>query len=271
MVKVILITGCSSGFGYLTAKLLSSNGHIIYAGVRNEKDLKIFNQKNIKPILLDVTWSQDKINKVIEVIKSNESKIDVLINNAGFGFLGVTGSFSVEELKEQFETNVFGVFKTTKAVLPYMRKQKRGLVINISSIAGIQTSAFYGVYSASKFALEALATSMRAEESLYNIDFVSVNPGSHVTKFWENVKFPKELELFNKLMADKINSKLARFRADPMNVTYTIERIINTERPRKNYLVGLSAYLLSIANWLLPYGVIDFVSKKVMVNLGKKG
>ena len=154
--KVILITGCSSGFGYETAKLLSERGFVVYAGIRKEKDLSILNGTNLKTVLLDVMWTQEKIDGVVNKIIEKEGRIDVLVNNAGFGFLGLIGSFTEEEIRDQFDTNFFGQFKMIKSVLPYMRQEKDGLIVNISSTAGYSANAFYGVYSASKFALEAL-------------------------------------------------------------------------------------------------------------------
>lgn len=263
MKKVILITGCSSGFGYLTTKLLSSKGHFVYAGVRQEKDLELFNDTNVKPVLLDITWSQGKINNVVNKIFEKEGKIDVLVNNAGFGFLGTVGSFTVEEVKEQFETNFFGQLKMIKSVLPFMRKEKKGLIINISSISGLFTSAFYGVYSSSKFALEALTTALRNEEEINGIKVVSVNPSSHETKFWQNTKIPNESNPMNNQIRMTIN-KLAKFRRDPINVVKVIEKIIDTGSPKKNYLVGPEAYLLYYASRIFPDWLIEFVTSLVI-------
>jgi short-subunit dehydrogenase len=268
--KTVLITGCSSGFGYLTSNFLASKGYVVYSGVRKEKDLNMFNSSNIYPIHLDITWDQDRIFGVVNKIVEKEGKIDILINNAGFGILGITGSFNINEIKNQFETNLFGQFKVIKSVLPYMRAQKNGLIININSIAGLYTSAFYGVYSSSKFALEALTTALRVEESVNGIKVVSVNPGSHNTNFWKNVRFPDEPEDLNKIIASEVNSKLARFRGDPMNVVRTIYKIVNSKNPRKNYLVGWSAYIIHYFYPVIPQVVVDFFSKKTMFVLQRK-
>lgn len=268
--KVILITGCSSGFGFEMAGLLAKRGHTVYAGVRDTDDLRLVDGKNIYPVLLDVTWNQEKISELIHEIINKEGKIDVLVNNAGFGILGLVGSFNENEIKEQFETNLFGQFKMAKAVLPGMRKQRRGLIINISSVAGLHTSAFYGVYSSSKFALEAITAAMRVEESLYGIDVVSVNPGSYTTKFWENVKFPAEFEPLNNIIAAEIQSKLARFRANPMNVAYAVEKIINTPNPKKNYLVGLGANLIYYGKNFVPNRFVDWFAKLLIRKLVKR-
>lgn len=274
--KVILITGCSSGFGFLTAKLLAENNYQVYAGVRKAKDLTKFGHTPPLPktVLLDVTWSQEKIDQVVKSITKKENHLDVLINNAGFGFLGSVKTFTDQEIKEQFETNVFGLLKVTRSVIPYMEKQKSGTVINISSSAGLITTAYYGIYSASKFAVEALTSALRAEESLYGIDVVSVNPGSFQTSFWKNEKFPhKEGEAprsqgskLNRKIKNLINNTAAR-RGNPTVVARKIKEIIETESPKRNYLVGYDAILLYLVSRFFPQPCLDWLIKKVVKRL----
>lgn len=275
MNKVVLITGCSSGFGYCTAKHLSENGYKVYAGVRKEKDLEVFSElpKEHRPatVLLDVIWDQQKINEVIKKIISKEGKIDVLVNNAGFGYLGAVETFGIDEVREQFETNFFGLFKMTKATLSFMRQKRSGLIINLSSISGLFTSPNYGVYSSSKFALEAMSTALRQEENLYNINVVSVNPGSFETKFWENkiiAEDPKSpLNKFNLKVNGLIDKKKSRLLNDPFKVAKIIKKIIETQNPRKNYLVGWDAYIIYFGSRLLPQRVIDWVIKRFVKKL----
>ncbi|OGM27712.1 hypothetical protein A3D00_00455 [Candidatus Woesebacteria bacterium RIFCSPHIGHO2_02_FULL_38_9] len=162
--------------------------------------------------------------------------------------MGAIETFSEREVKEQFETNFFGLFKVTKSMLPYMRGQKpaspagrSGLIINVSSISGLFTTAYYGIYSASKYAVEAITQALRIEESLYGIKVVSVNPGSFETKFWENEKFPKNtrssLGKFNERIKAFI-SRNKRRRGNSMVVAKKIREIIETKNPKKNYLIG---------------------------------
>ncbi len=274
--KVVLITGCSTGFGFLTAKLLSESSYTVYAGVRKQKDLAVFGSQTpsskLKTILLDVTWSKEKISIVIKNIVKEAGAIDVLVNNAGVGFLGAVESFSDQEVKDQFETNFFGTLRVTKAVLAIMHQQKSGLIINVSSVSGLVTTAYYGIYSASKFALEALTTSLRSEESLFGINVVAVNPGSFQTQFWENEKFPvsndSPLSGFNLKIKKLIFSQYHR-RGDPIKVANAIKQIIETPNPRKNYLVGLDAHLLFIAAKILPYSIQDWIIKKVVKKLAQ--
>lgn len=269
MAKVILMTGCSSGFGNITARLLSSKNYQVYAAVRKARDLKkLEGIKNLKPVLLDVTWSQEKINKTCSAIISAEGKIDVGVNNAGFGFIGPVGDSTEEEIKDQFETNFFGQFRIIKSILPSMRERKNGLIININTISGLISTAFYGSYSASKFALDALTTSLRFEESVYNIDFVSVYPGSFRTKFWENIKWAKGSPETNKKI-QFISDKIRWHRGNPIRVARLLERIIRTKNPKKNYIVGLNAHLQYYFFKLVPYGFIDWFGKKIIQRISR--
>lgn len=275
---IVFITGCSSGFGYLTAKLLAESGYQVYAGVRKTKDLTIFNKsvrsKLLSTVLLDVTWPQERINKVVQGIEKREEGIDVLINNAGFGFLGTVGSFNDEEVRKQFETNVFGLFKVIKAVLLFMEKRRAGLIINVSSSAGLFTSVYYGVYSASKFAVEALTTALRAEESLYGIHVVSVNPGSFETKFWQNGKFPKAVGDLGDSPATRLAKRIrglilksASRRGNPMVFARKVKEIIENKNPKKNYLIGWDALFLYWVSRFFPQSILDWLVKKVVKRL----
>lgn len=256
MRRVILITGCSSGFGHFTARLLSQSGYTVYASVRKEKDLTTFSDlpQQIRPktLLLDVTWDQIKIDAVIKQITKEEKQLDVLINNAGFGYFGTLNSTSAEELKEQFETNVFGLFKVTKSVLSQMRQQKNGLIINLSSIFGMTVSLCYGAYSASKYAVEALSQTLRLEEESHGIQVTCVNPGSFETAFRQKKKFSQAKH--NDPLNHKINTLLDKphRRGDPTKVARIIKKIIKTKNPKPNYLVGLDAFGIYYLTKILP-------------------
>lgn len=264
LAKVILITGASSGFGKITAEFLVSQGYKVYAGLRYEKEFKSLDQHpNLIPIHLDVTWPQEKIDQVIQKIIASGDRIDVLINNAGFGLLGLMADATETEIKDQFETNFFGQFKVTKSVIPFMRKQKSGLIIMVSSISGLATTAFYGAYSASKASLEALTTSLRFEESVYGINIVAINPGSHKTDFWKNIKWIKASPLVNQKIAS-IVEKSKWHRHNALNVAKKIAYIIKILHPKKNYLIGLNAHFIYLLFKLIPYALIDWLGKKVV-------
>ncbi len=194
MNKVILITGCSSGFGMLTAGKLAAAGHTIYATMRNLQKqnalmLELEQRDTMCQILhLDVT--EDKsINKVIDTIEKQAGRLDVLINNAGYGIGGFFEDLSEDEIRSQFETNFFGVQKVTRSALPLMRAtaSKSGKIfstkiINISSAQGRSTLPGLGAYGASKFALEGFSESLYFELQPFGIEVVILEPGTYLTK-----------------------------------------------------------------------------------------
>ncbi|MBF2709542.1 SDR family oxidoreductase [Flavobacterium soyangense] len=185
--KVIVITGTSSGFGKLSAFQLSLDGHQIYAGMRNplgsnletKNELEQFaKDKNVFIKVIDLDVTDDKsVENAIEAVAKEAGTIDVLINNAGQMFVGVTEAFTIEDIKKQMDVNFFGSVRTDRAVLPYMKSQKSGLIIHVSSLSGRVVFPFFGVYSASKFAMEAYAEAFRYELSGLGIDSVIVQPG----------------------------------------------------------------------------------------------
>ena len=185
--KTIIITGSSSGFGLLTAKELATRGHNVVATMRDTTgrnrataaELAAFTAPNARPISvvdLDVT-SDASVAAATASIEAKHGRIDVLLNNAGVMNVGVTEAYSMEELKAQFEINTFGPARMIRAVLPAMRRQRSGLLVNVSSLAGRLVFPFFGLYCASKFALEALAEAYRYELSGFGIDSIIVEPG----------------------------------------------------------------------------------------------
>ena len=197
--KVVLITGSSSGFGRLTAETLAKEGHTVYASMRdplgkNEDNATALNnwaadnQLNLRAIELDVT-NESTINQAVDTIVKNEGRIDVLVNNAGGGGMGLTEDFTLDELRHQYEVNVFGLFATTKAVIPYMRKQHDGLIIGVSSGFGRIVMPMFEVYCSSKYAMEALCEGWRYELSHFGVDSVIVEPGAFpTTDFGKNMQ-----------------------------------------------------------------------------------
>jgi len=266
--KTILITGCSSGIGYYTAKLLAREGHIVYAGVRKQVDLNVFSRLPLRhqptTFLLDVTWDQQRINKTINKLSPH---VDVLINNAGFGFLGAVETISVEQLQSQLDTNLLGLFKVTKSVLPTMRQRCSGLIINVSSISGLVAFAGYGIYSASKFAVEALTQALRLEEARFNISVASLNPGSFETNFWKNEQFPKKsnaspLTEFNQRIQRSVKRSRS-YRGSPQIIAKKISQLINSHHQPLNNLVGLDARIIYLLRRLLPQFVFGHIMKRL--------
>jgi len=180
MSKVVLITGATSGMGKITAETLSNDGYIVYAGTRDSST--IVEDRNLKNIYIDVTKT-DTINSAVAEILKNEGKIDVLVNNAGYGLVATVEDGTDEEMFNQFDVNVFGLLKVTRAVLPSMRKAKSGVIINISSFLGKMGLPLLTHYNASKYAVEGIVDSLRFETLPYNVRVHSVQAGLFGTNF----------------------------------------------------------------------------------------
>jgi len=180
MKKVVLITGATSGMGQITAAYLAEHGYIVYAGTR-DKDASS-TAENIHAIYLDVTKT-DSIKSAIKEIIAKEGKIDVLVNNAGYGLLATIEEGTDEEIFNQFDVNVFGLIKVTREVLPYMREAKSGVIINISSFLGKMGLPLLAHYNASKYAVEGIVDSLRFETLPYGVRVHSIQSGLFGTNF----------------------------------------------------------------------------------------
>lgn len=281
--KVVLITGCSSGFGFMTALKFARSGFLTFASMRDvecdgAKEVLEIKKKESLPIEilpLDVT-SQLSVEEAVQMAVNKASRIDVLVNNAGFGYFGPVEEFSVDEVKAQYETNVFGVLRMVKSVVPVMRQQKYGSIINISSIAGLISLPLNGVYSSSKFALESLTEALRFELNHFNIKVSLVEPGSFSTSFWNNLKYPKSLELadspyqnFSKESLSKWKKAESRFKSsisarffNPDAVVNKIYEVAQMENPSLRYPVGLEANAIFLRK-LLPQSLWERLLHKV--------
>jgi NAD(P)-dependent dehydrogenase (short-subunit alcohol dehydrogenase family) len=253
MAKVILITGISSGLGKYTAEYLSEKKHIVYGTSRRETEVK----EGIHLLKVDVT-DTSSVAEAIQSVISKEGRIDVLINNAGMGLGGPVEEFTDEESKMQLDANFFGTFHMCKGVLPYMRNQNNGLVINISSIGGLMGLPFQGFYSASKFAVEGLTESLRYETRKFHINFVLINPGDFKTHFTANRKaiaslseksayydqYTKSISVIEK---DENNG------CDPMVLAKKIASIVEKKNPATRYIVASFEQKLAVwLKYLLP-------------------
>ena len=189
MKKVILLTGASSGIGYQTVESLAKEGHVVYGAARRTEKMETLKQFGVKPMYLDVT-DEESIKSAIDTIIGNEGRIDVLINNAGYGSYGAIEDVEINEARRQFEVNLFGLARLVQLVLPHMRKQKSGRIINISSMGGRMTSYFGGWYHATKYALEAFSDALRMEVTDFGIDVSLIEPGGIKTD-WGNIAADK--------------------------------------------------------------------------------
>ncbi len=189
--KIILITGCSSGFGRLSAQTLARQGHGVYAGMRDLdgrnkgvaaalRSMAADEGLDLQVIELDVTRGAS-INTAVAAVVADRGRIDVLVNNAGVMNVGITEGFTPEQIRQQMEVNYLGPLVLDRAVIPHMRRQQSGLLIHVSSLAGRLVFPYFGIYCASKFALEAVAEAYRYELSSQGIDSVIVEPGPFAT------------------------------------------------------------------------------------------
>jgi short-subunit dehydrogenase len=192
--SVAVVTGSSSGIGFETSLLLARNSFYTYATLRDtlksDKIEKIVNKENLPLEVLSMNVdNDDSVRNVIHKILDEKQKIDILVNNEGYGLFGALEDISIEEIKKQFETNLFGAIRTIKEVLPTMREQKNGIIINISSIAGVVGIPAECIYVSTKFALEGLSESISYELQPYGIKVILVEPGVINTNFVSNIKF----------------------------------------------------------------------------------
>lgn len=198
MSKTVLITGASTGFGRDTAETLARAGHTVFASMRNlqaqnSDNAQALRKKGIEVVELDVS-SDTSVEQAVKEVLARAGRIDVLVNNAGIASAEITEAFTPDQAKVVFNTNVVGVLRTSRAVLPAMRRQGDGLVINISSILGRVTFPFFGIYGASKFAVEALTDSLRYEVSQLGIDVVLVQPSAFPTPMYTSIQRPADTD-----------------------------------------------------------------------------
>ncbi len=239
MKKIILITGISSGFGKAASRLLAEAGHTVYGTVRRDCET----DKSINVLRMDLT-DAGSIHEAVETVISKEGRIDVLINNAGMHSAGPVETIPAEYIRLQVDTNFLGMVYLTKAVLPYMRKQGSGMIINFSSIAGLMGLPFHTFYCACKFAIEGFTESLRMEVDQFNIKIILINPGDFNTnntnarrKFLAptgpedpyNKQFMTALEIMEK-------NELAGKK--PVFLARKIVRIVECKNPKQRYIIG---------------------------------
>ena len=247
--QVAIVTGSSSGIGMDTAVTLARNGFLTYATVRNmEKSsiIKTAAEKEklpIKVVHLDVTDDQS-VNNAIRTIDSEDGRIDVLVNNAGYGLVGAFEDLSIDEIKNQYETNVFGLMRVTQAVLPIMRRQKSGIIVNVSSGAGLFGYPGGSAYVSTKFAVEGLSESISYELGPFGIKVVLIEPGFIKTNFANAMLIGKKAQDLNspysKMMQRmQANSGEMAKNASPVDVvSKAILEAVTNKSPNLRYLAG---------------------------------
>ena len=268
--RVVLITGASSGFGRASAEHLSRRGYRVYGTSRNEKAAEgsvrtIDGNSSFRMIPMDVRQSES-VQKGIEYIMSRENHLEAVINNAGYALAGSVEDCSLEEVKNQIETNFFGTWRVCQAVLPQLRKQGYGTIINISSLAGLIALPFQAAYCASKFAVEALTETLRMEDRPFSIRGCLVEPGDFKTKVKQNRvravqsgKHSGYAENFKKALHVIEHGELNG--PGPEKLAILIEHILNNPNPRLRYTTGLmSQRMWAIIKRLTPGRFIEYAT-----------
>ncbi|EEL50536.1 MULTISPECIES: oxidoreductase [Bacillus cereus group] len=271
MKKTAIITGASSGFGLLTTLELAKKGYFVIATMRNlDKQTKLLSQanslslqKNIKIQQLDVT-DQNSIN-AFQLFLKEVNQVDLLVNNAGYASGGFVEEVPIEEYKKQFETNVFGAISITQVVLPYMRKQKSGKIINVSSISGQVGFPGLSPYVSSKYALEGWSESLRLEVKPFGIDVCLIEPGSYNTNIWEvgqelAENYSETTSPYKEYM-DKIQNHINHNDTfgNPIDVAQKIVAIAETKKATLRYPIGKGVKLMMAAKKVLPWRLWEFL------------
>jgi len=238
MSKVVLITGGSSGIGKSVGEFLTEKGYVVYGTSRNPSLIK---NHLFKLVALDVNNPESILKAVNEVILK-EGKLDVLVNNAGVGITGPIEETPTNEMRKAFDTNLFGAIDVMKAVLPQMRKQQSGLIINVTSIAGYMGLPFRGIYSATKGAMEIVSEAIRMEVKGFGIEVTNVAPGDFATNIasgrfhtpvYDDSPYKKNYQENLELMDAHVDSG-----EDPIEMAKVIYKVINTPKPIIHYRVG---------------------------------
>ncbi len=263
MSKVVLITGASSGIGRSIATYLHSKNYKVYGTSRNPEKITDVSFEMVALDVLETRTIETAITKVIE----KEGKIDVLINNAGRGIMGAMEDTPIEEMKAGFNTNFFGPIEVMKKILPVMRKEKKGLIINVTSIAGYSGLPFRSIYSSSKGALEILTESVSMEVKKFGVNVVSVAPGSFATNIASGRYYTPVLEnsaykeAYTKNL--EVSNEYVNKGLKPIVMAKHIHKIIEAKKPKMHYKIGAFMEKFSV---VLKRILSDRVYEKLIMN-----
>lgn len=274
MTKTILITGCSSGIGLVSAQRLKQRGHFVIASARKEEDVLQLKQAGFEAVRIDLADSQSIHTGFQEALAMADGKIDALFNNGAFGQPGAVEDLSREVLRFQFETNVFGTHELTNLLIPLFRKQGHGRIIYNSSILGLVAMPFRGAYNASKFALEGLADTLRLELHGSHISVSLIEPGPILTQFRKNSYdlFKRNINAEDSPHKEKYAAMISRLQTEGAAVPFTLpaeavaDKVIHaveSPHPKIHYYVTFPTYLFAYLKRILPACWLDNLLRRV--------
>jgi len=261
--RAVLITGCSTGIGRATAEHLAAKGWMVYATARRPETIADLQDKGCKTLALDVT-DEESMRTAVAQVEAAEGAVGVLVNNAGYSQSGAVESVNLDDVRAQFETNVFGLIRMCQLALPGMRRQRWGKVVNVSSMGGKMTFPGGGIYHATKHAVEALSDAMRFEVRGFGVDVIVIEPGLIRTQFGEAAVDSIERGTtdngpyadFNAAVAattaGAYDGPLSKLGGGPETVARKIEKAITRRRPRTRYPVTPSARMIMGIHTVLP-------------------
>ncbi|MBA2653329.1 MAG: SDR family NAD(P)-dependent oxidoreductase [Tatlockia sp.] len=266
--KTIFITGCSTGIGHDAALALSSRGHRVIASCRQPKDLAKLIALGFDAVLMDMNDEVTIASGFADVLVKTAGRLDVLINNAGYGQAGALEDIPADALRHQFETNVFGLMNLTQLAIPVMRKQGRGRIINISSVLGFISMPFRGAYNASKYAVEGLSDTLRLELKSSNIDVICIEPGPINSRFRDNaIDYSlKKIDMENSHFKQTYQLMLNGYRNRKEDSLFTrgtdavISKLvlaIEAKNPKAKYRVTFPSHLFAVLKRLLSTKMLD--------------
>jgi NAD(P)-dependent dehydrogenase (short-subunit alcohol dehydrogenase family) len=265
--KAVLITGCSTGIGRASAEHLAARGHTVYATARRPESIEDLAAAGCRTLSLDVT-DEDSMRAAVAVVEEAEGAVGALVNNAGYSQSGAVETVALEDVRRQFETNVFGLLRMCQLVLPGMRRQGHGRIVNVSSMGGKLTFPGGGIYHATKHAVEAISDAMRFEVKGFGVHVAVIEPGLIRTNFAETAVGSVShedgpYEEFNAAVsgatAGAYEGPFGKLGGGPETVARAIEKAITAKRPRTRYPVTLSARVFLAQRALLPDRAWDAV------------
>ena len=270
-VQNIVITGCSTGIGLATAKYLKEQGYKVYPTVKNKEHVSLLKSMGFDNVMkLDVR-EKNEITEVINFVLKEDAKIDTWFNNAGFGQAGALEDISTQILREQFETNVFGLHECTRQIIPIMRKQGHGKIIQHSSVLGLVSLFGRGSYNASKYAIEGLSDTLRLELKDTNIYPVLLNTGPISSSFRETAmkKLADNVDvknsIFSKYYKKNLEGKKSKvpFNEEAISVAKVVHKIILAQKPKPRYYITKATYLLGYLKRILSTSALDKILNKI--------